>query len=459
MNVIVIVADSLRYDHLGCSGNEWIKTPNLDRFAEEGTVFERAYSEGLPTLPTRTAMFTGRFTFPFRGWGPLRPEDIVLAEVLWDKGYKTALITDTYHMHKPKMCYERGFDYVEFIRGQENDPYVQDKSIKVDVDAVYKSDGKDTKIRAQMEQYLRNIAHWKTDEDHFVAQVTKAGLRWLERQEKRDRLFLWLDCFDPHEPWDPPEEFWRPYDPDYQGRHITQPIPGISEDYLTEEEERHIRALYAGEVTLVDKWVGIFLHKLRELGLWENTLIIFTTDHGEPLGRGESGHGIIRKARPWPYEELVHIPFILRHPQGAGASKRVDGLVETCDMMPTILDFLGVPFPPRMHGKSILPLLTGEAESIRDWAYSGFYLRAWSIRDKEWSFILWLPEIPAVKQAMPGTLGAISCTLVGTLETPESPELYHIASDPYEQSNLIDKEPARAARMELELRRFVSSLI
>ena len=122
MNVIVILADSLRVDHLGCYGNKWIKTPNLDRFAKEATVFERAYSEGLPTLPTRTAMFTGRYTFPFRGWQPLQPNDLPIAEILWSQGYKSALITDVYHMHKPGMAYERGFDFVQFIRGQEGDP-------------------------------------------------------------------------------------------------------------------------------------------------------------------------------------------------------------------------------------------------------------------------------------------------------------------------------------------------
>ncbi|RLE41787.1 sulfatase, partial [Candidatus Woesearchaeota archaeon] len=95
MNVIVLMEDSLRRDHLGCYGNDWIKTPNIDRFASDSIIFDYAYAEGLPTIPVRTAMLTGRYTLPFRGWQPLEQLDLVLPEVLWDKGVETALISDT----------------------------------------------------------------------------------------------------------------------------------------------------------------------------------------------------------------------------------------------------------------------------------------------------------------------------------------------------------------------------
>jgi arylsulfatase A-like enzyme len=458
MNVIVILADSLRVDHLGCYGNDWIKTPNLDRFAREATVFERAYSEGLPTLPTRTAMFTGRYTFPFRGWQPLQPNDAPIAEILWSCGYKSALITDTYHMHKPGMCYERGFDFVQFIRGQEGDPLVPMKKKPRGMPRGYKWNGKDTAVRDQMRQYNLNTAHWESDEDHFVAQVVKAGLRYLESEKERDGIFLWLDCFDPHEPWDPPAPFNRMYDPGYKSPIITQPIPGPVKGYLNPAEVRNIQAQYAGEVTLVDKWIGIFLDRVRELGMFDNSLIIFTTDHGEPLGEGKWGHGIMRKARPWPYEELSHIPLIIRHPRGRGQGKRVKGFAQTCDVAPTVLGFLGLPVPPVMQGRSLMPMVTGVVPKMRDFAVSGFYLRSWSIRTDTHSYILWLPDTPQVKKTMPGTLGAISCTLVGTLETPKKPELYDIRKDPYELNSIVDKEPEIAEELELKLRRFVSVL-
>ncbi len=430
MNVIVIINDSLRWDHLGCYGNNWIKTPNIDKLASESALFDYFYPEGLPTVPCRTTFFTGRFTFPFRGWQRLEPTDILLAEILWNKGFTSALITDVYHLHKPSMAFERGFDYTQHIRGHEGDPWVLDESIEVDIDRYYKGDGKDKAVRQQLIQYLRNIHLWKSEEDTFVARVVKAGIGWLEGQPRKDNLLLWLDCFDPHEPWDPPPPYNRMYtDPNYSGKDIIQPIPGKVEGYLTPEELNHIARLYAGKVTLCDHWVGQFLDKVKELGMYDNTLIIYTTDHGEPFG----DHGIIRKAEPLLYEELVHIPLIIRHPEGMGAGKRLDALVETTEIFPTILDFLNVRRPPRIHGASLLPIMSGEVESIRDYAYMGQFKRAWRINDREWSLLL-------------------------NLDKDNSKELYNLREDPGEKQDLISVKPQKAMELELELRRFVSGL-
>jgi len=117
MNVILIITDTLRIDNTGAYGNEWIRTPNFDRLASEGTLFRRAYTEGLPTVPARTAYFTGRYTLFERGWQHLKLDDVLLAEILWDKGFLSAFITDTYHLHKPKMGFSRGFEKIRRARG------------------------------------------------------------------------------------------------------------------------------------------------------------------------------------------------------------------------------------------------------------------------------------------------------------------------------------------------------
>jgi arylsulfatase A-like enzyme len=480
MNVIVIMLDSLRPDHLGCYGNRWIKTPNIDEFARECTIFDRAYAEGLPTLPVRTALFTGRYTLPFRGWQRLEPDDVPIAEILWDRGFTTALITDTYHMHKPSMAYERGFDYVEWIRGQESDPYITDPNVKVDLERwhhknysteQYFSRSVDER-RKFFIQYLRNTAHWKGEEDHFVVQVMKAGARWLEKQVgmgRKDRLFLWLDSFDPHEPWDPPEEYYELYaPPGYEDKPIIWGGGSVKE--FTELEIQHIRAQYAGEVTLVDKWFGWFIGRVKELGLWENTLIILLSDHGEPLGE----HGIIRKVRPWPYEELSRIVLMVRHPDGMGRGRRVRAFVETVDVMPTILDCLNLEYHSEqsfwgvkvenMHGRTLLPLMKGEMEAIKDFAISGHYKRSWSIRDGDYTLYIWLK---------PGAEYQWGLKPIEMKEEKVKPELYKTERDYVpppprdynwredlpEKENLIDVEEDVAKDLELKLRRKILELL
>lgn len=458
MNVVVIVADSLRVDHVGCYGSR-VKTPNVNELAMEGTVFEQAFSEGLPTLPTRTTWWTGRYTFPFRGWQQFEHSDLLLAEVLWDKGYKSALISDTYHMHKPIYNCGRGFDDVIWVRGQEYDPWIVDPNIPVDITKYHrlKGDETDNLWKPRFEQYLRNVSWIKNEEDYFVARVVKEAINWLdnivENKKQRDKLFLWVDCFDPHEPWDPPEPYRSMYDPAYSGQEIIDPVAGDIAGYMTPEEVSHTKALYAGEVTLVDKWIGMLIEKLRELELYDNTLIIYMSDHGEPFGE----HGYIRKAKPYNYGYLVNIPWIIKHPEGIGRRKRIRAIVQTVDLMSTILDFLNIsteklelPFlaPTRrmfpqdivvssrrvnLHGSSLIPLMDGEVEKVRDYAYIGHYGRQWSIRNHEWSYHL-------------------------TIDGSKPPELYNVKRDPGEQENLISDETDAAKDLELELRNFVDNI-
>jgi arylsulfatase A-like enzyme len=437
MNVVMIICDSWRWDYLGCYGNDWIKTPNLDKLASEGTMFKYCYSEGLPTVPTRTTFFTGRYTFPFRGWQRIEPKDVLLAEILWNKGVDTAMVTDVYHLHKPSMAFERGFDYTKHVRGHEGDPWIIDKKVDVAerLDEVHKESKGDKPVKSQTEQYLRNVHWWEGEEDTFVARVMQGGVEWLKaRQEEGSHgperpFLLWLDSFDPHEPWDPPEPYRSMYiNPEYKGKDIIQPIPGPS-DYLSEEELQHVRDLYAGKISLCDKWVGWLMDQLTEMDLMDDTMIIFTTDHGEPFG----DHGYLKKAEPGLYDDLTRIPLIVRHPKGIGAGKTVDALVETTEIFPTVLEAFGVKKPPKAHGESLVPLMAGEKDKIRDYAYMGYFKQSMRVSDHKWAFHMYQKK-------------------------GKAPELYDWENDPEQLDNVIDKHPEKAMELELELRRFIAGL-
>ncbi len=454
MNVIVIVADSLRYDHLTPHGPSPAETPNLEAFAAESLLFEDCYAEGLPTMPARTAMWHGRFTGPFRPWQHFELTDIPIAEWLWDKGYTSALITDVYHMHKPGMNVNRGFDETHFIRGQEYDPWVVDEGIDVSEGLArhYKpapSGPEHTELwRKRFEQYLRNISVRQGEEDYFVAQVVNRAIQWLDRHQGQDRLFLWVDCFDPHEPWDPPEALKRKYDPDYEGVDLIDPVPWEVAEYLTPEEMRHVQRLYAAEVEFVDRWVGKLLEAARAMGYLDDTLVLFTSDHGEPL----DDHGIVRKCRPWNYEELAHVPLLIRLPGGEQAGRRIQGFVQHTDYAPTIYDFLGVEWPPGTTGDSFWPIITGERESLRDFAVTAHCHQSWALRTEQWTYQMMLRDqrISPSGSERGGRTGAIG------FGAPR--ELFDRQTDRAEQHNVIEDHPEVADELELKLRRFMGSL-
>ena len=347
--------------------------------------------------------------------------------------------------------------YDRRIRGQEYDPWMVD-DIPVDITRYHRlrRDSTDNLWKPRFEQYLRNVSWYKSEEDYCAAHVFKEAIRWLEyiTKKQKDKLFLWIDAFDPHESWNPPEPYRSMHDPKYSGQELIDPVPGIVEGYMTEEELNHTKALYYGEITFVDKWIGEFLKALKELDLYEDSLIIYTSDHGEPLGE----HGIVRKARPWNYEELVRIPLIIKSPDMDGG-KILDSIVQTTDLMPTLLDFLRTDFeslsleflaplstgtfPQDMklrskkvilEGKSMLPLIKGEIEKIRDYAYIGHYKQSWTIRDLNYSFHLFI-------------------------DNSKPPELYNLISDPYERENIIEKEPELANNLEKILKSFVDEIV
>ena len=395
LNVVIIVLDTLRKDHIGVYGNSWIKTPNLDALARESIIFMDAHPESLPTIPFRRSTHTGIRTFPFReyhprkgdmvqvyGWEPIPESQTTIAEILRWKGYTTAFITDTYHYFKPSMNFHRGYAQWQLIRGQEVDPYKTAPRPSPEKLARHiPESGICEHMMTILPQYLTNTAERETEEDYFAPRVFSAAIKWVEENKEAEKFFLFIDSFDPHEPWDPPQKYRDLYYPNYEGREVITPNYSASTDYLTPDELKYMRACYAGEVTMVDAWLGRFIEKMRELELLDETLLVLTSDHGHQLGE----HGMTGKI-PWGlHPELMDIPLLIRHPDGYKRGTRVSGFVYNHDIVPTILSFLDIEPPAPVDGEELWSLVSGEREE-RGYATSGFNGYVWT-KDKEYVYI------------------------------------------------------------------------
>ncbi|MDA8219360.1 MAG: sulfatase [Dehalococcoidales bacterium] len=509
-NVIVVMLDSLGANYVGCYGNKWIKTPNLDRLAREGVLFENNYIEGLPTVPCRRSMHTGRYHLHDKGWSALDMDDTTIADLCWGRPIDTALVFDCPMYRLPKFGYTRGFDKVHYIHGHENDHeyFGQDTQYHLKPEDFVEDHILETVDRVMGERvvgpllyemacHLKETQYWKSEEDQMAPRVMKRAVKYLEEVDRNKQFFLWVDCFDPHEPWDPPSVYDPDlkclYDPDYKGKDMFLPVQGQVEGIFTEPELHHIRMLHAEKVTMVDRWLGYLMDKVRALGLEEDTLFLMVSDHGEPLGNGEHGHGLMRKVRPWPYEELVHAPIIMRGP-GLPAGKRVKGFTQSCDVAPTVTDWLGIGVHPEHTGKSLLPLARGEVDKLRDFAIAGYFKYSASIITEDWSFIHWLrPDEKTIADAKFGiyrrgilkSAGHLSrvlgesisdmerrakevatldgedqwtCTPGSIAEVPERDQLFDRREDRYQLNNIAAKDPGRASELYAQLREFMAEL-
>ncbi len=369
MNVVLVILDSLRKDHVGAYGNDWIKTPTLDALANESLLFTRAHPEAMPTIPARRAIHTGMRTWPTRppyyGWRPIPSGQSTLAEILGKEGYGTFLVTDTYVQFP--MNFGRGFEAYHRIRGQERDRYKDPSSVsEEEMRRRYIILGDGDKAR----QYLANIRGRKGEEDWFAPKVFLGAIDMLEEAASRkEPFFLVADCFDPHEPWDPPEEYVGLYDEGYEGKEPLNDNYG-KDDYLTDRQLLRMRALYAAEITMMDRWLGRFIERARELEVMQDTLLVVVSDHGHLLGE----HGYTGKLPYALYPELTDIVLMVRHPRGKGAGKTSGFYASTHDVAPTILGFLGMEQPEPMDGEDLMPLLEGKDPGrARDHFSQGYY--------------------------------------------------------------------------------------
>lgn len=362
MRIILIVSDTFRFDYVGAKGLKKVSTPEIDSFIQDAVFFDRFYADSFPTVPHRYDMYTGIAGFPHRGWERMGDKDITLAEVFLDYGYVTQLITDSANLLRRGLNYDRGYLGYYLTRGQERDIYFTKMNDPIPYAIPLEKTRSTTYFRdhAQVDvsQWINN--EWIYEEDRFVAKTMTISEKWLEKNYKHKDFFLHVDTFDPHEPWDPPEFYVAKYaDPDYNGTPMIYPNYGPA-DIFSQAELDNMEAHYAAKAEMTSKWIGRLIRKIKDVNIYDDSLIIFTSDHGTYLGEHNcTGKINIYKGDdrgPWPlYEELIRVPLAIKLPGQAHAGKTVKALTRVVDLFPTFLNLAGISLNRQLPGQALLP--------------------------------------------------------------------------------------------------------
>jgi arylsulfatase A-like enzyme len=398
LNVVVVVMDSLRADHVY---GPRARTPTMNKVAQEGLRFTRAYPEGMPTIPARRAIMAGRRTFPFRGWkphkqlppqpgwSPVGSDGKTWTEVLREQGWTTGYITDNPHLllgvHKR---FRRTFDRVELVDGQSPLRFKPKRKVSAaEVARHLPPSLRGSRAEPRMAAYLAANPRDRREEDFLAARVFRNGMNWIEWAATRQPFALVIDSFDAHEPWDAPRRIKDLYGPPSAPLEPIQPFPTPSAKYRSLELSagilRRMRQLYAAEVTLVDAWLGHFLDRLANLGMAERTLVVLVSDHGVLLGE----YGWVGKRFDEIHEELSHVPFLIRHPELKAAGQASRYYASTHDIGPTVLSALGQEAPGHMDGVDLSPLLDGRQPGRRRTYRTASYNDHVAASDGRWLLI------------------------------------------------------------------------
>ncbi len=394
-NLVLISIDTLRADHLGVYGHPWLKTPRIDALAGESVRFVRAVAPAPTTLASHTSLMTG--TYPHTHGVPdndyrVAEANRMLAEILTDEGFATAGVIGGYPLG-PQTHFHQGFGAY----------------------TVLPSDGVNSE------------------------QVSDAALAWLESRDSR-RFFLFVHYWDVHWPYSPPPPYDRMYRRDSLEmtgmKSEIDAVRGALRRAAPDAAERPevLRRLYAGGVSYVDAQVGRLLAGLRERGRLDDSLVVLTSDHGEAM---EEHAGEFWNHGNTVYDSVARIPLLLRLPRGAGGGRVEDWRLSHVDLMPTLLELLGLSPPTGLEGESFAgPLLGREAWIGRGSVYSQATKphdahhqagRAWENADKcrgIWEQRWKLQHCPMVPRM----------------------ELYDLAEDPGETRNLLGPGAAPAVR-------------
>jgi arylsulfatase A-like enzyme len=433
-NIILIEIDATRHDHLSCYGYHRRTTPNIDRLAEEGVLYEQAISPASWTLPSNASLFTGLYPSQ-HGTGishqQLAPHLTTIAEVLDGQGYQTARFSSNVWV-SPTFGFMRGFRQFPAIRG----PWSKVPLI--------------TRRRSPLGKVFAHLVGLKGG--RLSRWTNQAIDRWLSSgNDPNAPFFMFVLYGDPHLPY----VFHKPFTYDYLGDRVAQ-ARRVNQDphrYMAgkvemgPEDFEILAALYDGELSYVDQKIGDLVDMLRRHGILDDTLLVITSDHGENIG----DHGLLAH-QYCVYDSLIHVPLIIRYPERFPAGQRITAQVQTHDLFRTILDLLDLDpgvVPNPLQDYSLLP----EAITANPRPYT-------VAEDLD-------PNLRRIRRVFPDFDASVFDRELRALRTDEYKfvwasdgryELYNLRQDPQELNNRIKAEPGVAKRLRAELDDWLASV-
>ncbi len=429
-HVILIVMDAVRADHLSLYGYGRNTTPNLSRLAEDATLFTHAVAVSDYTLPSHASIFSGLYPSWHRarttanGPAALDSEFVTLAEILAARGYSTAGISANYGHLSPAFGLTQGFQHWEAFAVL---PFLQPKWF--------------FSFRCALKPLLsrlvpeRNLGWMEAPADYINRRVVSS----LEKlQSARGPFFLFVNYMDAHHPYIAPRPFdalfhcndlafrWTQYDDLKRKVRETQRPP-------SQRLQQHLISKYDGSVAYLDSQLGALFKRLKNLGLYDRCLLIVTADHGETFGRRNlMGHVLS------VYQDQVHVPLVIKYP-GVRKKTVVNAFVSHVDLMPTILDAVGLPIPKGLQGRSLIRPELGEKRLLVAEHFEILRPRG-----------LVSPTLLAERAMFDNALKLI-CSTDG------KQELYDLSRDPDEYENLYRPNDPTVKRLEESLDRWVAS--
>lgn len=440
-NVIVVVIDALRARNLGSMGFGNDASPELDALARSGVLFERAFSTWNTTDPSLTCILTGKYprSHGITDHGDRADEAVrarfaqggtkLAAEVLKEAGYETAAVDWMGRWFK------RGFDQYGF---RPEGSLGQKWAHRVRLPGLYLRYALDhlpilqcyrpvrrpglKDLAEGMKGVLSTFAFtYRLAEVQDAGSVTRLALDFLARPREKP-FFLFLHYWDTHTPYHCPRGF-------------------LPENTRRADREAYLVGRYAGAVKYVDFQLGRLFAQLKEIGQWENTLLVVTSDHGDSL----TEHGIYFDHHGL-YDESTHVAMILHYPARWTAGRRIGSFVQHIDLLPTICEVAGVPTPAGVDGVSLMPLIEGKVPHLRDAVFSeeSYVQRKAALRTSRYKYI----------RALDGKGWCRYCEKVHV----GVEELYDLQEDPAETRDLAQAQPALAAQMRLRLDAMIAEL-